>query len=173
MARVLVVDDEEGIRDFVADALEDDGHVTVQAKDGAEAAERLRAQAFDLMITDLRMPGLDGMVIGRDLGRPGLRLGAETRRAIQDADWPGNVRELANALERAAILADDPELRVRDLGTLAHTRRAAGGSSLDDVERDAMARTLAEVGGNRRQAAERLGIGLRTLYEKLKRYGLS
>jgi len=41
------------------------------------------------------------------------------------------------------------------------------------VERDAIARTLAEVGGNRRQAAERLGIGLRTLYEKLKRYGLS
>jgi len=56
---------------------------------------------------------------------------------------------------------------------LALTRRAAGGGSLDDVERDAIARTLAEVGGNRRQAAERLGIGLRTLYEKLKRYGLS
>ena len=65
MARVLVVDDEEGIRDFVTDALEDDGHVTVQAKDGAEAAERLRAQAFDLMITDLRMPGLDGMTLVR------------------------------------------------------------------------------------------------------------
>jgi two-component system response regulator AtoC len=111
--------------------------------------------------------------IGRDLGRPGLRLGPEVRRAIVDADWPGNVRELANALERAAILADGPELRVRDLGTLARPRPAAGGGSLSDVERDTIARTLAEVGGNRRQAAARLGIGLRTLYEKLKRYGLS
>jgi two-component system response regulator AtoC len=111
--------------------------------------------------------------IGRDLGRPGLRLGPEVRRAIVDADWPGNVRELANALERAAILADGPELRVRDLGTLSRPRPPAGGGSLSDVERDTIARTLAEVGGNRRQAAERLGIGLRTLYEKLKRYGLS
>jgi DNA-binding NtrC family response regulator len=42
-----------------------------------------------------------------------------------------------------------------------------------DVERDMIERALAEVSGNRRKAAERLGIGLRTLYEKLKRYGLS
>jgi two-component system response regulator FlrC len=111
--------------------------------------------------------------IGRDLGRPGLRLGDEARQAIAEADWPGNVRELANALERAAILADGPELRARDLGTLARPRPSAGGGSLSDVERETIARALAEVGGNRRQAAERLGIGLRTLYEKLKRYGLS
>jgi two-component system, NtrC family, response regulator AtoC len=111
--------------------------------------------------------------VGRDLGRPGLRLGADVQRAIAEADWPGNVRELANALERAAILADGPELRVRDLGTLARPRPPAGGGSLSDVERETIARALAEVGGNRRQAAERLGIGLRTLYEKLKRYGLS
>ncbi len=51
--------------------------------------------------------------------------------------------------------------------------RWARGGSLSHVERETIARTLAEVGGNRRQAAERLGIGLRTLYEKLKRYGLS
>jgi two-component system response regulator FlrC len=111
--------------------------------------------------------------IGRDLGRPGLRLGDEVREAIAGADWPGNVRELANALERAAILANGPELRVGDLGTLARARPAPGPVSLSDVERETIARTLAEVGGNRRQAAERLGIGLRTLYEKLKRYGLS
>jgi len=109
--------------------------------------------------------------IGRDLGRPGLRLGAQAQQAVVDADWPGNVRELANALERAAILADGPELRARDLGTLARARSPSGGS-LSEVEREAIARTLAEVGGNRRVAAERLGIGLRTLYDKLKRYGL-
>jgi two-component system, NtrC family, response regulator AtoC len=111
--------------------------------------------------------------IGRELGRPGLRLGAEARKAIAEADWPGNVRDLANALERAAILADGLELRAQDLGALARARPAASGGSLDSLERETIARTLTEVGGNRRQAAERLGIGLRTLYEKLKRYGLS
>ena len=42
-----------------------------------------------------------------------------------------------------------------------------------ELEREALAQALAECDGNRRRAAERLGIGLRTLYEKLKRYGLS
>jgi two-component system response regulator AtoC len=46
-------------------------------------------------------------------------------------------------------------------------------SRQSDVEREAIALTLAAVGGNRRKAADRLGIGLRTLYDKLKRYGLS
>ena len=41
-----------------------------------------------------------------------------------------------------------------------------------DIEHEAIRRALADVGGNRRLAAERLGIGVRTLYEKLKRYGI-
>ena len=45
--------------------------------------------------------------------------------------------------------------------------------TMAELERDAIERALAECGGNRRRAAERLGIGLRTLYEKLKRYGLN
>ncbi len=55
MAQILVVDDEEGIREFVAEALEDDGHVAVRAADGAEAAGILAKRSFDLLITDLRM----------------------------------------------------------------------------------------------------------------------
>jgi two-component system response regulator AtoC len=112
--------------------------------------------------------------IGRDLGRSGLRLGPEARHVAAEGRWPGNVRELANALERAAILADGPELRAVDLGHPASSRpSAAGADSLSQVEREAIARVLAQVGGNRKKAAERLGIGLRTLYEKLKRHGLS
>jgi two-component system response regulator AtoC len=111
--------------------------------------------------------------IGRELGRPGLRLGADARRAVAEGSWPGNVRELANALERAAILADGKELRAADLGTPAPPPSKGDRGSLSRVEREAIARALAEVGGNRKKAAARLGIGLRTLYEKLKRYGLS
>ncbi|HVO12232.1 MAG TPA: sigma-54 dependent transcriptional regulator [Vicinamibacteria bacterium] len=119
--------------------------------------------------------------VRRDLGRPGLTLSDEAAAALSRADWPGNVRELANALERAAILADGPELSAADLlsarGMAAvaggPTRPVRAGETLDALEREAIARALAESGGNRRIAAERLGIGLRTLYDKLNRYGLS
>src|SRR5258705_1781915 len=58
MASILIVDDEPGIREFVADALAADGHEPVQAADGATAVAELHARAFDLMITDLKMPGV-------------------------------------------------------------------------------------------------------------------
>ena len=109
--------------------------------------------------------------IGRDLGRPDLRLDPEAERAVVRAPWPGNVRELANALERGAILAGGPVLGPSHLSLSTPVPRAEGGT-LAELEREAIARALAEVDGNRRRAAERLGIGLRTLYEKLKRYDL-
>jgi two-component system response regulator FlrC len=65
MARILVADDEPGIREFVADALELDGHTAVQAPDGKAAAKLLDERGFDLVITDLKMPGLDGMSLLR------------------------------------------------------------------------------------------------------------
>ena len=109
--------------------------------------------------------------ISADLARPPLRLDEEAKRRILHAPWPGNVRELANALERAAILADDDTLRGEDLA-IARTdaMTATDTTTMAAIERDAIRRALDDVGGNRRLAAERLGIGLRTLYEKLKRY---
>ena len=62
MASILIVDDEPGIREFLADALASDGHEATGVADGAEALRQLHARAFDLMITDLNLPGtLDGM----------------------------------------------------------------------------------------------------------------
>jgi len=61
-----VVDDEEGLREFLAEALEDDGHTAKMAADGLQAAALLSEKAFDLMITDLRMPGqMDGISLLR------------------------------------------------------------------------------------------------------------
>ena len=65
MARILVADDEPGLREFITDALELDGHVIVPAPDGRAAAKLLDERGFDLVITDLKMPGLDGMAILR------------------------------------------------------------------------------------------------------------
>ena len=57
MATILVVDDETGIRDFLADALTDGGHDLAQAEDGADAIRQLADRPFDLVIVDLNMPG--------------------------------------------------------------------------------------------------------------------
>jgi two-component system response regulator AtoC len=83
------------------------------------------------------------------------------------------VRELANALERGLILADGAPITAAHLGLEAgHPAPASTPTTLEEFERAAIVFTLSTVNGNRREAAQRLGIGLRTLYEKLKRYGI-
>jgi two-component system response regulator FlrC len=112
--------------------------------------------------------------IAAELGRGRLELTPEAEARLLGWDWPGNVRELKNVLERAAILADGPILRAEHiwLDPEAEKPVAASGTTLADLERDAIVRTLAGVDGNRRRAAEILGIGERTLYDKLRRYGI-
>jgi excisionase family DNA binding protein len=73
--RVLVVDDEDGVRDMVARALLQAQYDVDTANDGPSALDRLRATDYDLLITDLRMPGMDGLSVIR-----------EARR--QDSDMP-------------------------------------------------------------------------------------
>jgi two-component system response regulator AtoC len=104
------------------------------------------------------------------------RLDDASKTRLQGEDWPGNVRELRNVLERAMILADGPVIKPEHLWIDASatpaesTATSSVEGSLAELERQTIQRTLAAVGGNRRLAAAKLGIGLRTLYEKLKRY---
>jgi response regulator RpfG family c-di-GMP phosphodiesterase len=63
--RILVVDDEPGIRDVIQDYLSDAGYDVLTAKDGLEALEKMEDQDFDLVITDLSMPNLDGFGVIR------------------------------------------------------------------------------------------------------------
>ena len=117
--------------------------------------------------------------IARDLGRPGLTLDEGARAAIVAADFPGNVRELRNALERAAILAESTRLTVEDIHRVLHVRShekpavvMSDAPTMEEAEQTAIRQALAQSAGNRKKAAEHLGIGLRTLYEKLKKYGI-
>jgi len=111
--------------------------------------------------------------IGRELGRPDLKLDSSAHAKLLAHTWPGNVRELGNALERAAILCSGGEIRAADL-TLgaAATAGALPTLTLEALERQAIVEALAATGHHRKKSAERLGIGLRTLYDKLKQYGL-
>ncbi len=112
--------------------------------------------------------------VGREIGRPDLTLTTEASARLVAHDWPGNVRELRNVLERAAILATGrlvgPEQLWLDLTPGSAPVEVP--QSLRDLERAAIERALSATGGNRRKAADLLGIGLRTLYDKLKRYDL-
>lgn len=63
MARILIADDEEGLREFMVDTLEQDGHTVTQVADGISAIAQLQKQQFDLVLTDLKMPGASGMEV--------------------------------------------------------------------------------------------------------------
>ncbi|MCI0573040.1 MAG: sigma-54-dependent Fis family transcriptional regulator, partial [Myxococcaceae bacterium] len=117
--------------------------------------------------------------IGEELGRRGLRLSPAAATRLEQFAWPGNVRELRNVLERAAILADGAVLEPQHLWLDPTSAPVSAADSerlpdrpLEELERMAIEQAIAAEDGNRKRAAERLGIGLRTLYEKLKRYGL-
>jgi DNA-binding NtrC family response regulator len=107
--------------------------------------------------------------------------------ALSHYTWPGNVRELRNAVDRAAALAGDGRLDVRDFTAVRGTGNGHGNgtghlalnggshtgldlkSQVEAVERQAILRALEASGGNRRQAASLLGISLRTLFYKMRR----
>ena len=70
MARVLVCDDEETMRTFLARAMRQEGHAVSEAVDGAHALEVMQAEeGFDLLITDIRMPVMDGIALALNVAR--------------------------------------------------------------------------------------------------------
>ena len=90
--------------------------------------------------------------------------------------FPGNVRDLSNTLERAAILSDGDALQLDaplpDARAMPMDAPRNSAPTLEEAELTAIRQALQRHDGNRKRAAEHLGMGLRTLYEKLKRYRL-
>ena len=109
-----------------------------------------------------------GASFGKNIS--GFTEGAKS--ALLNYGWPGNIRELQNVIERAVILSggmiDLPQL---NLDITPGAADAADGP-LKQSERDLIRKALADTGGNRRKAAEILGISLRTLQYRIKEYGI-
>jgi DNA-binding NtrC family response regulator len=93
-------------------------------------------------------------------------------------DWPGNVRQLQNEVQRAVLLCEGAAVDASDLSiTTAKTADTIESQDtnftlLEGVERNAIIQMLKETGGNKLEAAKRLGIGRQTLYNKIKAYGI-
>jgi DNA-binding NtrC family response regulator len=140
-------------------------------------------------------------LFARENGRQGMRFAPEALRALVQAPWEGNVRELKNVVESMVVLTPSDEMRVEDLPAEYRAERSephgadaveGGGRdrpaprervdreaqpdrplTMDEIERRAILDALERTAGNRTQAAEMLGIGLRTLQRKLKEYRLT
>ena len=97
-------------------------------------------------------------------------------------DWPGNVRELMNAVERGVVLSRSEYLDEEALSLISSDESSSQDISsgeglnadmpLDEVEKTTILKTLESAGGNKSEAARRLGITRRTLHKRLKLYGV-
>src|SRR5437667_1264857 len=163
----------------------------------ALAANRLRSDlyyrlnTFQIEVPPLRerkqdIPPLVTFFVkqfAQQLGKSEPDISPEAFQKLLDFSWPGNVRELQNAIEYAVVLARQGMIGVKELPTEIQLPPALqqaeiaglprmGVQSLDDVERTAIIQALAECHGNKKKAAELLGIQRPTLYNKMKRYAI-
>lgn len=117
------------------------------------------------------------------LGRQVQRVTPAALAALKRHPWPGNVRELRNVVENMVLFATGPEVGIEDLPEeyrAPEQLAVKSGESpsewaprrMEEIEREAILRTLAYTGGHRARAAQLLDIGLRTLQRKLKEYGV-
>ena len=108
----------------------------------------------------------------KEVSREGMRL-------LRLYAWPGNIRQLRNLIERMVVTIKDPVIQPEHLPEEIQTSKEDArtmvvtlGSSLENIEREAIRRTLAEVTNHREKAAKLLGISLRALQYKIKEYGI-
>jgi DNA-binding NtrC family response regulator len=118
----------------------------------------------------------------QQLGKEEPSIAPDAFAKILEYSWPGNVRELQNCVEYAVVLARQNVIGVKELPAevqlppaLQQSERSIlrqGVQSLDEVERSTILQALAQCHGNKKKAAELLGIQRPTLYNKLKRYAI-
>jgi DNA-binding NtrC family response regulator len=131
----------------------------------------LRARIQDVSLL------VDHFLSGAPTGAQGRRFSAEDSARLRAYHWPGNVRELRHVVLRSAIMSDpdDSVLRLPERfdSVLSESNGQQGlaiGRSIRDVERELIMGTLEHLNGDKRAAAETLGISLNTLYNRLNAY---
>ena len=135
----------------------------------------LRERRSDIPLLTEHFLGLQAI---RD-GRRAKRFSESALRLLCEYHWPGNVRELQNICERAGVLSPDekipdtliaPWLGGQTPGQTPPVEITASTKTLEEVEREVIVRTLGRFNGHRQRTAEALGIGVRTLGLKLRKW---
>ena len=115
----------------------------------------------------------------RQQGKKSLEITPAAMELLYNYDWPGNVRELRNCVESMVVLDKDGRIDAEDVPRYvkqpeeAESSSGVGGVNLEEKEKESIRKALALCEGNREKAAKMLGIGERTLYRKIKRYGFN
>lgn len=138
-----------------------------------------RLKGVVLEVPPLRERGGDIELLARHFlaraGRGRVDLESGALRILKGHAWPGNVRELQNLMERLALFSDGGAVTEADVLAALHVRArpaSPAGTTLQEVEKAHLAATLAASAGHKPEAARRLGISLKTLYNKLRKHGL-
>lgn len=150
-----------------------------------------RLSMFHILLPPLRERGADIMGLIEHLLRNTttnvaggqMKLDPETEEILQAYQWPGNIRQLENVINRANILADGERITLADLPPEVTRQSNVSGSTgaiiaregnlrdqLRHIEATLISNALKEAGGDRKEAAQRLGIGLSSLYRKLEEF---
>jgi two-component system response regulator AtoC len=115
-------------------------------------------------------------------GKPFRPLAPDAMDCLLRYDWPGNVRELKGAIDSGVTLASGPQIFLPDLpltisqnagSTFGNSAEKSGQMNLHDQEMRLIMRALEESGGNRTEAAKKLGISRRTLHRRLRELNIS
>lgn len=171
---------------FMATAEKQLGRLIDEGKIRPDLAQRLGITTLDLPPLRERRDDIPALVthflqqVAAKTGRP-ISITPQAMAALVAYSWPSNVRELRQVVERAAVLSPSGKLDRSDFPVLVSAgRSASGGTSefalkpqVEAFEREIILRALAACGGTRREAARLLRISLRTLFYKLRRYGLA
>ncbi len=112
---------------------------------------------------------------GKKISKDVKALDSGAKKVFLEYDWPGNVRELENVIERAVILCETDIISTADIAVKEARKsdRRSGFPQLREIERDYILTVLRETGGNQTKASHLLGVDRKTLYLKLKKYGIS
>jgi PAS domain S-box-containing protein len=125
--------------------------------------------------------------LNQEYGRQVERISDEAMRVLQEHQWPGNVRELASSIGRAMINMKPAEKIIGSVHLPLFEFERSGGAAVTEAvpgplrplsqviieaERSAIERALRESGGNREHAAQLLGMAVRNLYYKMRKYGI-
>ncbi len=121
-----------------------------------------------------------GAQYAQEMDKPAPELADDAAMMLMKFGWPGNIRQLKSVVQNAVIVMDGAKIEPRHLppevrgtdGVAAEGEVVRGVASMDKLEKNAVRNALVAAAGNREKAAEMLGMGERTLYRKLKEYGI-